>query len=62
MKPAIHLVRFLPAAIVDILKSLLQLKHWLSLPDSPGQVFDISEDFVGVNVAPAEDPAVDDYI
>ena len=62
MKPEFHPARFLPAAIADILKSVFQLKHWLSLPDSPGQAFEISRDFVGVNVAPAEDPAVDDYI
>ncbi len=41
---------------------MLSLGRWLSLPDTPNQVFEISKDFFGVNVAPGDDPAVDDYL
>jgi len=52
----------LPAATIDILKSLFDFGKWLSLPDAPDGAFDISKDFIGINVAPGDDSAVDDYI
>jgi len=52
----------LPSATIDILKSLGDIGKWLSLPSSPAQVFEFSEDFIGINVAPGDNPAVDDYI
>lgn len=55
-------LQVLPHASIDLLKSLAQLGAWLSLPDKPLKSTDIPGDFIGVNVAPSDDPAVDQYI
>ena len=52
----------LPYAILGILKSLGQIPNWLALSDLPVPSIDIPEDFLGINVAPADDPAIDNYI
>ena len=62
MSKNFHPLQVLPFAIIDILKSLFQLGKWLSLSDSPVQSTDVPKDFFGINVAAADDPAVDDYI
>ncbi len=55
-------LQVLPFAIIGLLKSLFQVGKWLSLSHVPAESFDIGKDFIGVNVAPADDPEVDDYI
>ncbi|MBT4522104.1 MAG: hypothetical protein HOC23_19065 [Halieaceae bacterium] len=47
---------------LDLLSTLGQTVNWLALPDQPLSGATISDDFFGVNLAPGEDPAVDDYI
>ncbi len=58
----LHPVQTLPSVTIDILKSLRDIGKWLSLPSDPAPVFEFSDDFIGINVAPGEDPAVNDYI
>jgi len=62
LSSAFQPLKTLPSATVDILKSLRDIPRWLSLPSSPQQVFEFPGDFIGINVAPADDPVVDDYI
>ena len=51
-----------PVAALDFARALGQVARWLPLSDEPTTVTRIPDDYIGINVAPAEDPAVDDYI
>jgi len=51
-----------PAAALDLLRTLVHIITGLGASHRPREHFAVTEDFFGVNVAAAENPAVDDYI
>ena len=50
-----------PLAALQLLRCVTEIGSWLRQPWQPTQQ-EIPQDFLGVNVAPSEDPAIDDYI
>ena len=50
-----------PAAVLDFLKALAASPRWLALDHKPHAGIEIPGDFFGVNVAPGEQSATDDY-
>jgi len=50
-----------PVVALDFLRAIAQAPGWLGNSWAPA-THDIPADFLGVNVAPAQDPAIDDFI
>ena len=61
MNTLLHPLFGYPVAALDFLRAVAHLPSWLASSALPGAQA-LPEDFLGVNVAPADDPAVDDLI
>ena len=49
-------------AALDYLKPLGRIPTWLSLSDAPLATTEVPRDYIGINIATSDDPAVDDYL
>ncbi len=57
----LHPVYLYPLAGIELLRTLTRVPGWLALGHEPRREFSIPGDFFGVNLAPGDDPAMDDY-
>lgn len=58
----LHPLYGVPRAGIELFEVVTSIPSWLSLSDRPMSGICVPEDFIGINIATAEDPAVDDYI
>jgi hypothetical protein len=49
-------------AALDFVQPLARIPTWLSLSDAPLATTAVYSDYIGINIATSDDPAVDDYL
>jgi hypothetical protein len=55
-------VKAYPLAAWGFVKALSQIPRWLQLSDEPQTDTLVPSDYFGINIAPSDDPLVDDYL
>jgi hypothetical protein len=62
MNKHLQAVHAYPLAAIDFIKAIGQIGRWLRVSSEPLAEAWVPEDYIGINIATSDDPAVDDYL